>query len=92
MSIPCLILFKVVVVQFCWIYIGANTVAEILVGVGVGFVYGLLFQLFVYYAIRPRGHTIVLWRIARWLSLVNAFLAYDDKSGSALMDGGEHEE
>ena len=77
----------IVIVKFCWIYIGANTISEILVGPAVGYAYGLLFQLFIYYVVRPRAHKIVLWRVCQLLSLVNAFLAYDDRSGASLMDG-----
>ena len=59
---------------FSWVYIGANTVSEILIGAGVGVAFGLIAQAFVYYALQPYANTILHFWLPRKLNVVNVFL------------------
>lgn len=71
--------FLVCFTMFAWIYIGANTPWELLVGAIVGLFYGLLFQFLMRFVVASNIQWILSWRVCKLLSLMDSMMTTTSK-------------
>ncbi len=71
------IIFNLVIVAR--IYIGINTIPELIVGASIGFVEAIFFHLVISHFLFPRFNQILNWRICKFFDVVDTFCRQDPK-------------
>lgn len=79
----------IVFTLFAWVYIGANTMLELLSGAAVGLAYGFAFQCTMYGVLLPNLARILSWRLCRLFEfedtlMNNAYYYYDNSIQTSL--------